>query len=105
MSLLDGYDGTTWLVVVNGALMGQCVSFVMKYADNLVKTFAACLALFLSTLLSAMFFSFAPSLLLFIGFGVTSVSLYLYFGNHNKILLDAEKASNGGNTTEPKQRA
>jgi len=90
-SLFDGYDFMTWLVVINGALMGQCVSFVMKYADNVVKVFAAALAMFMSTILSILFFSFQPSALLLIGFVISSISLFLYLGPHNQQLLEHEK--------------
>lgn len=35
--LLHGYDVITWLVVLNLACTGLLVSWVMKYADNIVK--------------------------------------------------------------------
>lgn len=85
-SIFDGYTSLTVAIVVNGALMGQCVSFVMKYADNIVKVFAACTALFLSTALSTLFTDFTPDMLLILGFVVTVCSLFLYLGPHNSVL-------------------
>ena len=35
--LLDGYSITTWLVVLNLGSTGLLVSWLMKYADNIVK--------------------------------------------------------------------
>jgi UDP-sugar transporter A1/2/3 len=35
--LLVGYNVTTWLVVLNLGCTGLLVSWVMKYADNIVK--------------------------------------------------------------------
>lgn len=35
--LLDGYNFVTWLVVLNLGFTGLLVSWMMKYADNIVK--------------------------------------------------------------------
>lgn len=35
--LLNGYTLTTWLVVLNLGSSGLLVSWLMKYADNIVK--------------------------------------------------------------------
>lgn len=35
--LLNGYSITTWLVVLNLGSTGLLVSWLMKYADNIVK--------------------------------------------------------------------
>ena len=35
--LVDGYDVVTWLVVLNLGCSGLLVSWIMKYADNIVK--------------------------------------------------------------------
>ena len=37
LRLFNGYDLTTWLVVLNLGCTGLLVSWVMKYADNIVK--------------------------------------------------------------------
>ncbi|XP_065015882.1 CMP-sialic acid transporter 1-like [Musa acuminata AAA Group] len=39
--LLDGYTVTTWLVVLNLGSSGLLVSWLMKYADNIVKMYFA----------------------------------------------------------------
>jgi len=88
---LRGYTLLTWTIVLNGAVMGQCVSFVMKYSNNMVKVFASCTALFISTFLSVLFTDFQMNLLLMIGFLVAVTSLYLYFGPHNDILRNEAK--------------
>lgn len=35
--LFNGYNMTTWLVVLNLGTTGLMVSWLMKYADNIVK--------------------------------------------------------------------
>lgn len=35
--LLNGYSITTWMVVINLGSTGLLVSWLMKYADNIVK--------------------------------------------------------------------
>jgi UDP-sugar transporter A1/2/3 len=51
--LLVGYNVTTWLVVLNLGCTGLLVSWVMKYADNIVKV--------LSPLSSCIFILSAPA--------------------------------------------
>jgi hypothetical protein len=67
--------------------MGLCVSAVMKHADNMVKVFAASLAMFLSSLLSTLFFELPPSFAMLVAFGVASIANFLYLGGHNRELL------------------
>ena len=43
--VLHGFDGVVWLVVVLNSLGGLLVAATMKYADNIVKCFAAALAI------------------------------------------------------------
>jgi hypothetical protein len=88
--IFAGYTIMVWLVIINGAIMGQTVSAVMKYADNVRKVFSTSVAMFMSPLLSSLFFAFVPDVHLFLGLLIVGASLFLYHGSHNKIISAQE---------------
>ncbi|CAK9873518.1 unnamed protein product [Sphagnum jensenii] len=77
--LLVGYNVTTWLVVLNLGCTGLLVSWVMKYADNIVKVYATSMAMLLTMVLSIYLFNFRPTLQLFLGILICCMSLQMYF--------------------------
>ncbi|CAN1189569.1 CMP-sialic acid transporter 1 [Linum perenne] len=95
--LFNGYSITTWLVVLNLGSTGLLVSWLMKYADNIVKvtpTFAlvpiqvysTSMAMLLTMVLSVFMFSFKPTLQLFLGIIICMMSLHMYFAPPNKLV-------------------
>ncbi|PSC76361.1 CMP-sialic acid transporter 1 isoform X1 [Micractinium conductrix] len=78
-ALLHGYTPVTWLVVANLAFSGLLVSWVMKFADSIVKVYATSLAMLLTTLVSISFFGLAPTLQMALGIVVASCSVVLYY--------------------------
>eukprot|EP00850_Spirogloea_muscicola_P002198 SM000008S22287 [mRNA] locus=s8:865672:868188:- [translate_table: standard] len=54
-----GFNAATWLVVLNAALTGLLVSWVIKYADNIVKVYATSTVMLLTTIISAALFEFS----------------------------------------------
>mmetsp|Transcript_29393 Transcript_29393/g.94110 ORF Transcript_29393/g.94110 Transcript_29393/m.94110 type:complete len:331 (-) Transcript_29393:155-1147(-) len=78
-NLLDGYTIVTWSIVINFAFSGLFVSWIMKYADTIVKVYATSSAMLLTALLSVWFFNLAPTLQLFLGIMIACISLNLYF--------------------------
>ncbi|MBA0743653.1 hypothetical protein Gogos_006315 [Gossypium gossypioides] len=60
--LFNGYSITTWLVVLNLGSTGLLVSWLMKYADNIVKVYSTSMAMLLTMVLSVFLFSFKPTL-------------------------------------------
>ena len=50
--VMQGFDAVVWVVVLLNGLGGLLVAAVMKYADTIVKCFAAALAILSGTLLS-----------------------------------------------------
>ncbi|EFN59537.1 hypothetical protein CHLNCDRAFT_19140 [Chlorella variabilis] len=78
-NILSGYSFVTWLVVANLAFSGLLVSWVMKFADSIVKVFAASLAMLLTTVVSIAFFSLQPTLQMALGIVVASCSVVLYY--------------------------
>lgn len=75
---LQGFDAVVWLVVLLNGLGGLLVAATMKYADNIVKCFAAALAILTGTLLSVPVFGFELSPSFAAGVGCTAVASTLY---------------------------
>jgi UDP-sugar transporter A1/2/3 len=73
-----GYDSLVWLVIILQSLGGLLVAVVVKYADNILKGFAASLAIVVSCLVSVFFFDFKMSAQFMLGAGFVMVSIYLY---------------------------
>jgi len=76
--LLQGFDSVVWTVVLLNSCGGLLVAAVMKYADNIVKCFAAALAIVSGTLISVPLFDFHPSRLFAVGGFCTVSATVLY---------------------------
>ncbi|PWA72948.1 Nucleotide-sugar transporter [Artemisia annua] len=77
--LFNGYTITTWLVVLNLGSTGLLVSWLMKYADNIVKVYSTSMAMLLTMVLSVFLFTFKPTLQLLLGIIICIMSLHMYF--------------------------
>ncbi|KAL8210405.1 hypothetical protein R6Q57_007137 [Mikania cordata] len=77
--LFNGYTITTWLVVLNLGSTGLLVSWLMKYADNIVKVYSTSMAMLLTMVLSVLLFTFKPTLQLLLGIIICIMSLHMYF--------------------------
>ncbi|GAA0142825.1 transporter [Lithospermum erythrorhizon] len=84
--LFNGYSITTWLVVLNLGSTGLLVSWLMKYADNIVKVYSTSMAMLLTMLLSVFLFEFKPTLQLFLGIIICMMSLHMYFAPPNMLV-------------------
>lgn len=56
-----GYTSLVWVVVIVQAAGGLIVAVVVRYADNVLKTFAASFSIIVSCVVSAMLFDFRPN--------------------------------------------
>ena len=56
-----GYTSLVWLVVTVQAAGGLIVAVVVRYADNVLKTFAASFSIILSCVVSVILFDFKPN--------------------------------------------
>jgi UDP-sugar transporter A1/2/3 len=75
--LLQGFQPSTWAVVavqVAGALL---TAFVIKFAGNVLKTFATVLAILCTCFVSTFLFDFTPTLLFGFGVALTAVSIWM----------------------------
>ncbi|KAK6158848.1 hypothetical protein DH2020_006162 [Rehmannia glutinosa] len=84
--LFNGYSITTWMVVLNLGSTGLLVSWLMKYADNIVKVYSTSMAMLLTMVLSVFLFNFKPTLQLFLGIFVCMMSLHMYFAPPNMLV-------------------
>jgi UDP-sugar transporter A1/2/3 len=75
---LVGFGAAACAVVALNAAGGLLVAAVIKYADNLVKTFATVVSILLSALLSIPLFGLLPSAGLVQGIALVCVSVALY---------------------------
>lgn len=77
--MLQGFNKITWIVVSLQALGGLVVAVVIKYADNILKGFAASLSIILSTVISYLLLQdFVPTSLFFVGTVFVLVATFLY---------------------------
>ncbi|KAK6947890.1 Nucleotide-sugar transporter [Dillenia turbinata] len=84
--LLNGYTISTWMVVLNLGTTGLLVSWLMKYADNIVKVYSTSMAMLLTMVLSVYLFNFKPTLQLFLGIIICMMSLHMYFAPANMLV-------------------
>lgn len=80
-TLIHGYSFVTWLVVLNLAFTGLLVSWVMKFADTIVKVYSTSMAMLVTMVVSIFLFDIAPNLQLILGIITASLSLHLYYLN------------------------
>ena len=78
---MRGYDAVTWMVVCNLAFTGLLVSWIMKFADTIVKVYSTSMAMMVTMVLSVFLFDIAPNLQLVLGIITASMSLQLYYIN------------------------
>ena len=98
---LDGYSSLGISILFVNAATGLCVSFVLKYTDNLVKGFSTSAAVLLAAVASAVCCGFEVTREFCIGVAVVTAAFYLYFGGHNELLSEAERSRA---TSAPEQR-
>ena len=73
-----GYSPMVWIVVIVQAVGGLIVALVVKYADNVLKTFAASFGIVISCIISAIFFDFHPNFAFLVGTALVVISTVLY---------------------------
>merc|ERR1711879_1105144 len=75
---LHGWDRLTCTVVLLNALGGFAVSLTMKYADNILKTFAVSMSLVLNCVFSSVFLSTSLTINDTVGVGFVIAASLLY---------------------------
>ena len=96
-TLLRGYDAVTWMVVCNLAFTGLLVSWIMKFADTIVKVYSTSMAMMVTMVVSVFVFDIAPNLQLVLGIITASMSLQLYYINPLDLLPSTSRPGEGPN--------
>lgn len=73
-----GYNTIVVSVILLQAVGGLVVAVVVKYADNILKGFAASFSIITSFILTYFWFGFEPTWMFMIGAILVNVSMYLY---------------------------
>lgn len=73
-----GYNKWTWLVIVNNALNGLCISALLKFSDNIMRVFAHASAILLTMLADLFIFGVVPTPQVVVAFSVISISMAQY---------------------------
>lgn len=74
----QGYSNLVWLVITLQAVGGLNVAFILKYADNILKGFAAAFSTVAACVLEMILFSFRPSPLFLVGGILINGAAYAY---------------------------
>lgn len=77
-SFFNGYDEYTIAIIISGTMIGLFVGVLYKFLDNIVVSYAHAIAMFFTTIISLVYFSFDISLEFICGLSVCVVSMYLY---------------------------
>jgi len=73
-----GYSPVVWVVIGVQAIGGLIVAVVIKYADNVLKTFAASASIVISCIISGILFDFHPNFAFLVGATFVVISTVLY---------------------------
>ncbi|KAF4089441.1 hypothetical protein AMELA_G00066860 [Ameiurus melas] len=77
--ILQGYNSVTWAVVILQAMGGLIVAAVIKYADNILKSFATSVSIMLSAFISYFWMQdFYPTSLFFVGAVLVIIATFIY---------------------------
>eukprot|EP00192_Tetraselmis_astigmatica_P011021 CAMPEP_0117648602 /NCGR_PEP_ID=MMETSP0804-20121206/501_1 /TAXON_ID=1074897 /ORGANISM="Tetraselmis astigmatica, Strain CCMP880" /LENGTH=369 /DNA_ID=CAMNT_0005454233 /DNA_START=529 /DNA_END=1638 /DNA_ORIENTATION=- len=90
--LFENYSTATYLVVCNLSFTGLLVSWIMKFADSIVKVYSTSMAMLVTMIVSIWLFDLQPSLQLILGIFCASSSLQLYYMKPSDLAYGPNKA-------------
>jgi len=76
-----GFDGWAILIIMAQSTIGIVVSFILRYADSVIKGMAATFSTLLTTVLAAMIWGYEISLSFILGLFVVMMGVHLYNTN------------------------
>jgi len=74
----QGYDSLVWFIIMVQAAGGLIVAMVVKFADNIMKGFAAAISIVVCGVCSMTLFGFMPSAFFMLGSGIVITATFLY---------------------------
>jgi len=114
-----GYTNITWMVVLLQAVGGLVVAVVVKYADNILKGFAASFSILTSCFVCIFVFNWRPTMIWLVGACLVNYSMKMYSdhpikdktdndvnnkNDENKKLLNNDKNDSPNNTNGAEER-
>jgi UDP-sugar transporter A1/2/3 len=94
-----GYNIIVWTVIALQAFGGLVTAVVVKYADNIIKSFATSFAIILSCFIMWLFMDFHPSLKFALGVVLVNSAVYLY-GNYGPKKIAITNSNTPKHTTD-----
>ena len=79
LGFFQGFTMSTWVVIFVSAFMGQTVSFVLKYCDNITNRFATAASLVVTAVGSSYIFGTTISLPFCVGVAILANAFALYY--------------------------
>ncbi|CAI4225938.1 unnamed protein product [Auanema sp. JU1783] len=76
--LFQGWTDLVWLITILNAFGGLTTSLVIKYADNVKKTYCQTIAIGITAVISIMIGERVPSAMLALGVSLVIISVYIY---------------------------
>lgn len=76
--IFSGFNGIVWALIFTGSFGGLLVSLVVKYSDNVLRTFATSVAVIAAGILSQFIFDIKITPLFIMGTVLVVFSIYLY---------------------------
>jgi UDP-sugar transporter A1/2/3 len=92
MTPFKGYNMWTCLVVCTLSSSGLLVSWIMKYADSIVKVYATSMAMLVTMVVSIFLFAQMPSLQLVLGVLTATASLQMYYMNQDNLIISQKES-------------
>jgi len=93
--ILFGYHKLVWVIIAMQAFGGLLVGVVVKYADNILKGFAAAVSIVISCVASVYLFGFKLSVPFVSGAGLVMLATYLYGMAPKPVYHDQQSVVNG----------
>ncbi len=78
VGFFDGYDILTVGIIICNSFVGIVITFVYKYADAIVKTFASACVTSILLFINAMFFSQKPNLVTILACGIVFLAICIF---------------------------
>ena len=93
ISFFSGYSFLSVLLIISQAFQGLAVTFVLKYADAIVKNFAGTAVMAILTIVSSFLFDFHATRITWLGVAIVLFTTYTYMTIATKLPKEATEAS------------
>lgn len=89
-TFFQSYTHWTVAVVIMNGLSGYLIGAMFKYIDSIVAIYADLVAMFITAIVSAVFFELDINLLFCLGFVVSSLSIWVYYNDEGTMEKEVE---------------